>query len=365
MKKIVALLLTLAMALSLAACGGGQTTDSGSSSGAKTDIAFITDMGNIDDQSFNQYTWEGVHQFAEENGLSANYYKPSEDSDAARLEQMDNAVANGAKVVVMAGYLFASSLAMAQEKYPDIQFLAVDMGVGDLPDPQKNTSLISYHDEQAGYLAGYAAVKDGYKRLGFLGGVAVPAVIRFGYGFVQGADAAARDMGISDVSLKYWYSGSFVANDDIKAKMDSWYSDFENGTEAVFACGGSICNSCLAAAEVNDGKMIGVDIDQSGLDPCVITSALKGLAESVRMVLENCMDNDWKMTDVYGGKEVKLGVKEACVGLPMETSRFTSFTEEDYEKLVARMRSGELVVDDGYDAMVKPAVTNVTVDYQD
>ena len=363
MKKFLAAVLSFAMAFSLVACGGTEKKEADTP--RKTDVAFITDTGNIDDQSFNQYTWAGVQEFGKKHELSTNYYKPSEDSDAARIEQMDNAIRDGAKAVVMAGYLFANSLAVVQKKYPEVTFVAADMGLGDLAEPAKNTALISYRDEQAGYLAGFSAVKDGYKRLGFLGGVAVPAVIRFGYGFVQGADAAARQEGISDVSIRYWYSGSFTANDDIKAKMDSWYSDFDNGTEVIFACGGSICNSCIAAAQVNDGKMIGVDIDQSVLDPCVITSALKELSASVQIVLEDSLFNGWKLSDQYAGKESKLGAAEGCVGLPMETSKFRKFTVEDYEKLMIAMSDGSLVVDSSYDSAVKPAVTNVTVDYQD
>ena len=169
-------------------------------------------------------------------------------------------------------------------------------------------------------------------------------------------------MGVSDVTIKYWYSGSFQANDDIKAKMDSWYSD---GTEVVFACGGSICNSCVAAAQANNGKMIGVDVDQSPLDSCVITSAMKALSNSVVVCLTDAQGNGWKFTDAYAGKETTLGAAEDCVGLPMETSQFTTFTQEQYDDLYSKMASGELVIDNSSDAAVKPAVTNVTVDYQD
>ena len=177
-KKITALALAAVMVLGLTACGGGAassgTASTGAASSSTTDVAFVTDVGNIDDQSFNQYTWAGVQQFADANGLNANYYKPSEDSDAARVEQMDNAVKDGAKVIVMAGYLFAPALEEAQAKYPDISFLALDVSTGDLAEPAANTALITYKEEQAGYLAGYAAVTDGYKNLGFLGGMAVP-----------------------------------------------------------------------------------------------------------------------------------------------------------------------------------------------
>ena len=395
MKKLVALLLAGVMCVSMAACGSSaaekaeavssgeaateetaepaETTEEAAepaataeepaaTTGGKTDVAFVTDVGNIDDQSFNQYTWQGVQDFCTANGLNANYYRPSEDSDAARVEQMDNAVKDGAKVVVMAGYLFGSALAEAQEKYPEVQFLALDVSTGDLANPASNTALITYKEEQAGYLAGYAAVKDGYKELGFLGGMAVPAVIRYGYGFVQGAEAAANDIAATDVHIKYWYSGSFVATDDIKAKMDSWYSE---GTEIVFACGGSICNSCVAAAQANDGKMIGVDVDQSNLDPCVVTSAMKALANSVNVALTDAMNNGWKFSEAYAGKETTLGAEENCVGLPMETSTFNTFSQADYDALFASLVDGSLVVDNSFDTAATPAVTAITVDYQE
>lgn len=378
MKKFLALVLAGCMALSLAACGGAASSSAAtseaasteataeSSSGSKTDVAFVTDVGNIDDQSFNQYTWQGVQDFCAANGLNANYYRPTEDSDAARLEQMDNAVNDGAKAIVVAGYLFGTSIAEAQAKYPDVQFLALDVATTDLSadgsaQPAANTALITYKEEQAGYLAGYAAVYDGYKELGFLGGMAVPAVIRYGYGFVQGADAAAKELGEADVNIKYWYSGGFAATDEVKNKMDGWYSE---GTEVVFACGGPVCQSCDAAAQANGGKMIGVDVDQSGQFDTVITSAMKALANSVNVALTDAMDNGWKFSDAYAGKQTVLGAAENCVGLPMETSKFTKFTQEQYDTMYQEIVDGTLVVDDSFDTAVTPAVTNVNVDYQ-
>ena len=396
MKKILALVMAASMAFSLVACSNdssasnsGASTTTGTTSeaaatdsDAKTDVAFITDVGNIDDQSFNQYTWQGVQDFCANNSLKANYYRPTEDSDAARLEQVDNAVNDGAKAVVMAGYLFANTLHEAQTKYPDVSFLALDVAVTDMLGAggvdtsaadfnmddydlsqyvTSNTALVTYKEEQAGYLAGYAAVTDGYTELGFLGGIAVPAVIRYGYGFVQGANEAAAEMGINDVNIKYWYSGTFSASDEIKTKMDSWYTE---GTQVIFACGGQVGNSCAAAAEANNGKMIGVDVDQSNLGDFVITSAMKALANSVNVALTDCMSNDWTWSETYAGVEAKLGAAEDCVGLPMETSKFTKFTQEQYDTMFAEIVDGTLVIDDSSDVNVTPTVTNVTVDYQ-
>lgn len=375
MKKFLAFVMAASMALSLAACGGpsastatSTTTEAtseaaASTSGSKTDVAFVTDVGNIDDQSFNQYTWQGVQDFCSANSLNANYYRPTEDSDAARLEQMDNAVNDGAKSIVVAGYLFGNAIAEAQEKYPDVQFLALDVSASDLGDkaPTANTALITYKEEQAGYLAGYAAVYDGYKELGFLGGIDVPAVIRYGYGFIQGADKAAQELGVTDVNIKYWYSGSFEANDDIATKMDNWYV---GGTEVVFACGGGIYLSCLSAADANDGKMIGVDVDQSNVSERIITSAMKALSNSVVKALTDASANGWTWPTEYAGVCQYLGAADDCVGLPMETSQFTTFTQEQYDALFQSMADGTLVVDNNSDPDTKPETTNVTVDYQ-
>ena len=373
MKKFLAFVMAASMALSLAACGGSSastatstTTEAtseaaASTSGSKTDVAFVTDVGNIDDQSFNQYTWQGVQDFCSANSLNANYYRPTEDSDAARLEQMDNAVNDGAKSIVVAGYLFGTAIAEAQEKYPDVQFLALDVSASDLGDktPTANTALITYKEEQAGYLAGYAAVYDGYKELGFLGGMAVPAVIRYGYGFVQGADAAAKEIGATDVNIKYWYSGGFAATDEVKNKMDGWYSE---GTEVVFACGGPVCQSCDAAAQANGGKMIGVDVDQSGQFDTVITSAMKGLAASTKDALKQIIEDDnWNS---LAGQIVNLGLVSGddpeanFVQIPMESTQWSdSFTQDDYKALVKDMFDGKITVSNDISAMPSTSIT--------
>ena len=383
MKKFLAFVMAASMALSLAACVGSTPASStasttteatseaaASTSGSKTDVAFVTDVGNIDDQSFNQYTWQGVQDFCSANSLNANYYRPTEDSDAARLEQMDNAVNDGAKAVVVAGYLFGSSIAEAQAKYPDVQFLALDVSTADLGDkaPTSNTALITYKEEQAGYLAGYAAVYDGYKELGFLGGMAVPAVIRYGYGFVQGADAAAKEIGATDVNIKYWYSGGFAATDEVKNKMDGWYSE---GTEVVFACGGGIYTSAVEAALKNNGYVVGVDVDQNyiGVNGVAkdgyaynqfITSAMKGLSEAVNTALSDIEAGDWSEIAASNGN---FGLEDGdYVGLPTDADswNFETFTTDEYEALKEKIKSGEITVDNSSDDSTKPTVSEFT-----
>ena len=381
MKKFLAFVMAASMALSLAACGGSSastatstTTEAtseaaASTSGSKTDVAFVTDVGNIDDQSFNQYTWQGVQDFCSANSLNANYYRPTEDSDAARLEQMDNAVNDGAKSIVVAGYLFGSAIAEAQEKYPDVQFLALDVSASDLGDkaPTANTALITYKEEQAGYLAGYAAVYDGYKELGFLGGMAVPAVIRYGYGFVQGADAAAQELG-QNVEINYFYGGQFYGDANITSRMEGWYS---NGTQVVFACGGGIYTSAVEAALKNNGYVIGVDVDQNYIgangvadgtyayNP-FITSAMKGLSEAVNTALSDIEAGDWSEIAASNGN---FGLEDGdYIGLPTadDSWNFETFTKDEYETVKEKIKSGEITVDNNSDDATKPTVSEFT-----
>lgn len=354
MKKLLALLLIMMLVVPFSAFAS-ETYE----------IALVTDQGNIDDQSFNQSSWEGVVAYATANNVSYQYYRPSEDSTDARLESIKAAVDKGAKVIVCPGFLFEEAIYIAQNDYPEVMFLLLD-GEPHTPDyatyfTAENTHNILYQEEQAGYFAGYAAVKDGYTKLGFLGGVDVPAVVRYGFGFVLGADAAAVEMGLTDVEVKYWYAGGFLPTDEIRTKMAGWYTE---GTEVVFACGGGIYLSALAAAKEADGKIIGVDTDQGHLDEIIITSAMKDLKNSVVIALTDLFENGGKWSADYAGKTVKLGVADDCVGLPTAEAswRLNTFTVADYEALYAKVKSGEIVVSDDIDE--NPATTVVKADYQ-
>ncbi len=345
MKKILALALAAALSLSLAACGGTPASTAPASKApskaasaapagtGKFELALVTDYGSIDDGGFNQGSWEGLEQYAKESGKTYKYYRPAEQSEAGYLTTIQTAVENGAKVVVCPGYSFKNPVTKAQETYPDVKFIVIDTA----PDkPAQNLIGIVFAEEQVGYLAGYAAVKDGYKKLGFMGGMAVPPVIRFGYGFAQGADAAAKEMGLKkgDIELMYHYTGVFAPSPDIQTRSASWYSA---GTEVIFACGGKIYASIVAAAEANDKgnkKVIGVDVDQAKESKTIITSAMKMLKPAVYQAAKDIYAGSFK-----GGRLVTVGAKEDAIGLPMATSVFTKFTKADYDKLFADMKA--------------------------
>ncbi len=362
MKKFLALMLALVMVLSLAACGGEKapTTEPETEGGEEVaevamKVAMITDYGDITDQSFNQTTYEAAKAWSEANGVEFNYFKPASDSDDDRVAMIEKAIDEGFNVIVMPGYAFAPAIAKTAPEYSDVTFVALDVSEYDLTSSGLETlpaNLYSavYQEELAGYMAGYAAVKLGYTKLGFLGGMAVPAVQRYGYGFVQGADAAAAADGKTDVAIKYAYGNQFYGDADITAAMDTWYAD---GIEVVFACGGGIFTSAgEAAAKVEGAKVIGVDVDQAatidGLygEGMTVTSAMKGLAATVNTLLTQIKDGSFQ-----GGRVENLGlvsndVEANYVQLPVASTQWgEGFTQADYEALVASLFAGDITVD--------------------
>ena len=386
MKRILALVLALCMVFALCACGNGdkdaKETDTPNETTYK--VAMITDSGDITDKSFNQTTYEACKAFCADNDVDFQYYKPTADTTEARGEMIDQAVADGYNVIVMPGYLFAGAIVEAAPQNKDVKFIALDVSLGDLleagvtakgekydyePDNWKledyvdmsNVYCAVYQEELCGYMAGYAAVNLGYTKLGFLGGMAVPAVIRYGYGFVQGANAAAVELD-TKIEINYVYGGQFQGDADITAKMDTWYA---NGTEVVFACGGGIYTSAAEAAAKVNAKVIGVDVDQAGIidgdygDGITVTSAMKGLYPATYDTLTDVIVNG-KWAD-YVGKIETLGLVSGddptlnYVQIPMDSTQWDdNFTKDDYKALVKAMFDGTVKVSNDTTAM--PAV---------
>ena len=397
-KKLLALLLCLAMVFGLAACGNsnkpadsqtpapgtntetpapetetpGETEadpdaieDSMTSADGKYQVAFVTDVGQLKDKSFNQGTYDGVKLYAAANGLSYKYYQPANGDQATdddRYDAMKAAVEAGAEVVVCAGYLQEAALKRAAIEFPEVPFVFID-GYP-LTDDEGNTLAnvagIAFQEEQAGYLAGYAAVKDGFTKLGFSGGGGGTndACCRFGYGYVQGANAAASELGITvDMNYSWEYGATFQASTELQTMISGWYA---NGTEIVFACGGSMFQSISAAASANDGYVIGVDVDQSGESDAVVTSAMKGLSDAVQWAVAKVYDGTF--TEI-GGTATSLGVKDNAVELPTaaESWRFETFSVEEYEALYQQMLDGTLVVDNDFSKLESTEWSNVNL----
>ncbi len=345
MKKILAFMVALTLV-------GSMLVGCGTPASKGSEIALITDKGNIDDKSFNQGSWEGVEKFAKEKNIGHKYYKPEEASDAGYLAAIDAAVTAGAKVVVTPGFLFEVPVYQAQTKYPNVKFILLD-GTPHTADyntfkTESNVASVMYAEEQSGYLAGYAIVKDGYTKLGFMGGMAVPAVQAYGYGFLQGAEAAAAELGLGDgaITVTYHYTGDFAETDTNKAFAKTMYQE---GTEVIFSCGGSVGKSVMSAAKEAGAKVIGVDVDQRYDSETVVTSAMKGLGASVISVLESIYKTDSWST--YAGKTTVFNASNDGVGLPTAVigdtkgnafDRFKSFDKAAYDKLYASLKDGSV-----------------------
>ena len=393
MKKFLALMLALVMALALVACGQQKEPDVQEPQGpTDTDevtykVAMITDYGDITDQSFNQTTYEACKAFAEANGVDFQYFKPAGDNTADRVAMIESAIDQGYNVIVMPGYAFGAAIAETAPKFEDVKFIALDVSAGDLGEGfvvPANLYCAVYQEELCGYMAGYAAVKLGYKNLGFLGGMAVPAVVRYGYGFVQGVDAAAAELKLTDVKVNYVYGGQFFGDADITAKMDTWYA---GGTQVVFACGGGIYTSAVdAAKKVEGAKVIGVDVDQAGVianyaagegadaatvegyKALTVTSAMKGLYPATYDTLTDVIVNgNWEK---YSAKIDTLGLVSAddpaanYVQIPMESTQWAdgAFTQDDYKALVKAMFDGTLTVSNDTTKAASDFATVITVE---
>lgn len=361
MKKLLALLL-VAM-LVLAACGGppptppapdtpapdtpaADTPAAPDTAGAIVptgglQIALVTDYGTIDDGSFNQGSWEGVVAFAGPAGFGHHYIQPAEISDAAYVDAIALAIEGGAEIVVTPGFLFGAAVYEAQDLWPDVNFVIIDAQPNVGPGTARvaaNTVAVLYAEQESGFLAGYAAVMEGHRSLGFIGGIPVPAVVLFGTGFVEGAEYAAQQLGLDpgEVTINYAYAMTFNPTPEVQTMAAAWYND---GVEIIFAAAGGAGFSVMAAAEAAGTLVIGVDIDQSGDSETVITSALKGLQASVANVLE-----DWAAGNFPGGQAKIYNASLNGVGLSMETSRFQNFTQAQYDAIFAQLASGAITL---------------------
>ena len=371
MKKFLAIALALVMVLGLfAGCGAANEEapaagnaadaipDEMTSADGKYQVAFVTDVGQLKDKSFNQGTYDGVKLYASANNKSYKYYQPAngnEATDEDRIDAMKLACENGAEVVVAAGFMQEGALKAAAEAYPNVNFVFID----GYPIGFDNVAGIAFQEEQSGYLAGYAAVMEGYTKLGFCGGGGGtnPACQRFGYGFVQGVDAAAAAKGIQvEMNYSWLYGASFSASPELQTMATGWYA---NGTEVIFCCGGSMFQSVSAAASAEDGKVVGVDVDQSFESPAVITSAMKGLADATVWAITKHYAGEW--ADI-GGTSTSLGAKDNAVGLPTATWSLKGWTVADYEALFADIAAGKVSVSS--DLVTTPESTaNVTINY--
>ena len=359
MKKFLTLVLAALMALCLFGCtnnNGGNEGGNEGNTGEDYDVVFLADLGSIYDGGFNEHSFYGIRNYCEENGLKYTYLQPAGSDDASKTTIFEQAVNQmHAEVLVAVGFLWDAALCQQIPNYPDVKVIFVDAddlynidynydGVDDSLPHQDNLAMITFAEQDCGYMAGYAVVKDGYTKLAFLGGMAVPAVVRFGYGFVEGAEAAAKDLGLAEgsIDMKYFYTGTFDASPDIVTRASEWYT---SGTEIIFSCGGTIVNSVIQAAKDGDNRrIVGVDTDEfftrkadgAENEPLFVTSAMKELEGTIYNAVKAAYAGgaDWAFYTDAGLQ--RLGAKEgAAILAPYRAENWNTLTEDDYNAITA------------------------------
>ena len=313
-------------------------------------VVLVTDKSNVDDNGYNQAAFEGAMTYAQAAGISYSSYSAAEDTQEEYLRVLESAIANDAELIICAGSHYAQAVGRLQKTCPDVDFLLIDavpLNENDKPIPAlENTYCLTFREEEAGYLAGYMAVLDGYTSLGFIGGEQLPSVIRYGYGYLQGINDAALLLDNADtIEVNYWYADTFLPDDTIRQVSGDWY---ESGTQVIFSCGGDICQSVLQSAGQYDGYLIGVDVDQSALSKRIITSAMKGVRSAVILILDEYYANGCLWPENQTDNVMSCGITEKCIELPLtdDAWRFNDASIEDYNMLYSKIKKGELSVSD-------------------
>lgn len=332
MKKAAALFITLIVIFSLTACGE-KDKDSEAVEIEGCEVSVIADSNEVQAGSFAESVWESVSKYAQENSLGSECFRPAASDKEAYMDTIEQAVQQGAKLIVLPGSCFEETAYEAQKKYEDVYFLILD-GIPHNDDDKYKTGEktigVVFAEEEAGYLAGYAAVKDGYTGLGFIGSEKTPEIKRYGYGFIQGVAAADEESG-TKISMKYVYESKA---ENIEKQARQWYGE---GVGIIFACGSDTDTAVIRAAEAANGKVICADSDKSHLSETVVTSAEKRADAPVEDAVDGYADGNF-----IGGTAFNYAVKNNGIMLEMENARFSSFDEEQYNAVLAQLKDGKV-----------------------
>lgn len=381
MKKLIALLLCLSLLVSLAACGqGGQTAETAAFTVPLDDasyvyqaaddavplpggasIALAADAAGIE-AGPDALLWQGVQTFAANFGYTAQSCLYGEGASLATAEDALRAAAqSGAALVVCRGEAMARALFNIQANYPNVHYLLFD----DEPHSEDYTSYateasvhcVLFREEQAGYLAGYAAVAEGYTALGFVGRDELPGIVRYCTGFLQGANAAAERQG-QNVTLRVWYTGDIGDPAVATQRMIDW---FNGGTGLILADGDALMQSALEAVNQTGAKAFATGWDQNALGERVLGSAIQCYNTAVQRQLYKFFSGNSTWSQQDAGQTERLGYTDGSVALAGSAWRFNNFTQNDYERLYEQLRNSELEVEAYADMNTLPDTPLVTV----
>ena len=345
MKRFLAVIAAVVMCMVCVSCGTAEKEQPEDK--VDYEIAMVTASGLIRNGGYSEVAWNVITDIGVSKGISHKYYKAAEATDEAYSEAIENAVDRGARIIVADGYSFEDVIYKAQKKYPEVDFILIDAepmdqesGKHDIGD---NTMSIVFASDQAGYLAGYSAVKAGYDKLGFMGAARKTIYTRYGYGFVQGAEKAAEETG-SDVRIKYMYFDGDADRDEVIRTANDWYKN----TNMIFVCGSSIESAVIESAELADKKIIASETDKSGMSDTVAASAVKDIGKALEKALEEYTEDRFE-----GGKETSYSVKDGYISLAFDSEAMSKFSKSDYKAVVKSLENGDIKIKNANDVKLK------------
>ncbi|MBO4868550.1 MAG: BMP family ABC transporter substrate-binding protein [Clostridia bacterium] len=338
---LLAVMLTVSMLFAFGGCGKNNY-----------DLVLITDSGQVTDRGYNQSVWEGMCAYCVEKNIDCRYFVPSGSDTESLLVSLRGAADDGAKTIVAAGSCFEEAVLIAAKEYPDVKFILLDGKPKDRNTPfpmiPVNLASVTFSSEQSGYLAGYAAVSDGFTKIGVMYGLPTDDISAYTYGFLQGAENAAALLG-AGVEVTYHCTGDTLENDANEQTATLMYA---GGTELIFACGGALEKSVIKAAEKEKGYVIGSDTDKRYDSSYVVTTAYKDLSQAVVRVLRSIYDTK-DFESGFGGKTTMFGAAENCTGLPKSVfndsngdpfDRFMRFTKSAYDAEFSKVADGTVQI---------------------
>ncbi|WP_097034121.1 BMP family lipoprotein [Clostridium tertium] len=355
-KKLIALTLAALMVTGLVGCGGKGNEGEGE---AKKDlkVGMVTDAGTIDDKSFNQGTWEGIEKAKADLKIESNYLKPAGTTEADYMKEIGNLFDTDYKFIVTPGFKFETAIFQAQDKYPDAKFVIIDgapnngkTGADRVEKVGDNAVAIFFAEHEAGFLAGVAAslqLKEG--ELGFIGGMEIPSVQKFNWGFQQGVKYANENLG-TKMNIKaenVVYQGSF---DNVAAGQQLAATMFDNGVKAIFTAAGGVGVGAIneAKTRATAGKeawIVGVDVDQyaDGIykddKSIILTSAMKKVDSASYEMVKVELDGKFP-----GGQTLTFDAKNDGIGIPKENPNLSKETTDKVDEIFNQIKEGKITV---------------------
>ncbi|MDO4869434.1 MAG: BMP family ABC transporter substrate-binding protein [Bacillota bacterium] len=339
-KKSIAVMIALMTAMAMFTLTGCQDEEAEQPEEMiDYEIALITDEGLISDRGTSEAVWETIIDFGSAKGISHKYYKATEAKPNAVADVLDNAVQKGAKVIVVEDNEIADCVFEKQEDYKDTAFIAInadpyDSANGDIR-IRENTVAVTFAGEQAGFMAGYAAVMEGYTDLGVLTEGKTTQDHNVTLGFAKGANRAARELGVT-AHLRCAACGEETPRIDAANKAAEWY---QNGTQVIFAWGDRIEDTVIGEAETCDGKVIAGITDKGEISDTVLISAVEDIDTALKAMLTDYFDGHFK-----GGEIVTYGVSDDAISLDYRNSRMQNYVKDEYDALYDQIKSGKIKI---------------------